>query len=50
VDYGGDTYAQPILGNRLSFEEAGEIMSRIGGQELEDRWYCAWQGWPDRQV
>lgn len=45
VDYSGETYTEPILGNRLSFQEAGAIMSELDGRELERRWYEAWHGW-----
>jgi hypothetical protein len=45
LTYSGDNYAEPILGNRLSFQQAGELMSRIDGRELERRWLHAWQGW-----
>jgi hypothetical protein len=45
LDYSGDNYVEPILGNRLSFQEAGELMSSIDGRELERRWLHAWQGW-----
>jgi hypothetical protein len=44
VDYSGDNYVKPILGNALSFEKAGEILSGVDGQELEERWLQAWQG------
>jgi hypothetical protein len=42
LDYSGDTYSTPIMGNRLSFEKAGKIMSAIEGQKLERRWIQAW--------
>ena len=51
LDYSGDNYAQPILGNELSFEDAGTIMSGIDGRNLEDRWLRAWQGkWKPQQT
>ncbi|HEX8140186.1 MAG TPA: hypothetical protein VF544_21665 [Pyrinomonadaceae bacterium] len=44
-DYSADNYEQPILGNPISFEQAGDIMSAIDGQELEARWQNAWRNW-----
>jgi hypothetical protein len=44
LDYEGRNYTEPILGNRLSFQEAGDLMSDVEGQELERRWLRAWQG------
>jgi hypothetical protein len=43
LDYSGGNYAEPILGNPLSFEEAGAIMANMDGRELEARWLQAWQ-------
>ena len=45
VDYSGENYTEPILGNPLSFQEAGEIMSELDGRELEQRWHEAWRNW-----
>jgi hypothetical protein len=45
VDYKGQNYTTPILGNPLSFEEAGEIMSEIDPRKLEKHWRQMWQGW-----
>jgi hypothetical protein len=47
-DYDDAHYAQPILGNRLSFEEAGEIMSRVDSHELDAHWASLWQNWLQR--
>jgi hypothetical protein len=44
LDYSGDNYAQPILGNAISFEDAGRIMSALDGRDLETRWLHAWKG------
>jgi hypothetical protein len=38
TSYGNSNYNQPILGNKLSFREAGELMSKIEAQELADQW------------
>ncbi|MBN1220198.1 MAG: hypothetical protein JXM69_14820 [Anaerolineae bacterium] len=43
IDFKGESYSQPILGNRLSFEEAGKMMEQMDGRELEARWLAAWQ-------
>ena len=37
LDYGGDNYAEPILGIPISFQRAGEVMSSMDGQEIEVR-------------
>jgi hypothetical protein len=38
VDYGGDEYNHPILGNKLSFAEAEALMANVDPQELENNW------------
>ena len=43
LDYSGENYAQPILGNAISFEDAGKIMSAMDGRDLETRWLRAWK-------
>jgi hypothetical protein len=43
LDYSGDNYAKPILGNSLSFEEAGAVLSAMDGRELENHWLRVWQ-------
>jgi hypothetical protein len=45
VDYSGENYTEPILGNPLSFQEAGDIMSELDGRKLEHRWHEAWRNW-----
>ena len=45
VDYKGDNYTQPILGNPVSFEEAGHIMAACDPVDLENRWSTAWDSW-----
>jgi hypothetical protein len=44
LDYSGDNYTEPILGNALSFEAAGKMMSAMDGRSLETRWLRAWNG------
>lgn len=44
-DYGGENYQRPILGNPLSFEEAGELMSKVDGLELDARRAEALRDW-----
>lgn len=44
LDYSGDNYTKPILGNARSFKDAGAILSAMDGRELEERWLRAWQG------
>jgi hypothetical protein len=38
IDYSGENYTQPILGNRYSFEGISKLMLGVDGQELEARW------------
>lgn len=45
LDYNGDNYSKPIMGNRLSFEDAGEIMSKIQGDILEKNWRHILDNW-----
>jgi len=40
--YDDAEYAQPILGNSLSFEEAGNLVGALDPQQLEARWKSAW--------
>ena len=46
VDYEGDNYSLPILSNRWSFAAAAQAMSKMDGEELEQRWFRAWREWP----
>lgn len=46
VDYKGDDYLQPILGNPLSFAQAASLMSTVDKQGLER----AWTSWSQVQV
>lgn len=48
VDYEGDNFNRPILGNSRSFADAARLMAALDGRELERRWLHAWAGWLDR--
>jgi len=41
--YDDSEYRQRVLGNSLSFEEAGKLVEAIDPHELERRWKTAWQ-------
>jgi hypothetical protein len=45
TNYEGDNYAQPIMGNSISFEEAARRMSMEDTRLVENRWRKAWSGW-----
>lgn len=38
TDYEGLNYTNPILGNRLSFEQAGKLTAAVDGAELDEHW------------
>jgi hypothetical protein len=44
VDYGGAEYANPILGNTMSFAEAERLMAGVDPHALEGRWRELLQG------
>ncbi len=46
IEYDGDNYLRPILGNPRSFDAAAQAMAQMDGQELERRWLQAWREWP----
>jgi len=41
--YDDSEYAEPILGNTLSFEEAGNLVGALDPEKVETNWKSAWQ-------
>jgi len=45
VNFEGENYARPILGNPISYKEAGRRMSGEDSRLAEKRWFDRWNNW-----
>ena len=43
MSFDGPNYAEPVLGNAISFEEAGRRAAAMDGSRLEENWMSAWK-------
>jgi len=45
VNYEGENYTVPVMGNPLSFEEAARRISVEDNRQVEKRWLDWWSSW-----
>ncbi len=45
INFEGENYTLPVLGNPISFEEAGRRMSEVDTRLVEKRWFDQWNNW-----